>query len=183
MKTLVCSDIHDHVDNLVKALELAGAAECDSVLCLGDLCAPFIIDVFHENTLLPVHIIFGNNDGDRFNMLRKGEKFNTSRKSNISLHGEHLIKKENEELEGFPVSSSFSANHYPELSRVAADTGLFQFVFFGHTHKTLIEQHATSVLVNPGSLMGYMPSAKARHTKPTCIIVHWHTLQTDLIEL
>jgi uncharacterized protein len=183
MKTLVCSDIHDHVENLVKALELSGAAACGSILCLGDLCAPFIIDVFHENTELPVHIIFGNNDGDRFNMLRKSEAYNKTRNARIVLHGEHLIKKENDDLEGFPVSASFSANHYPDLSRIAADTGLFQFVFFGHTHKTLIEQHATSLLVNPGSLMGYTPSAKARYTKPTCIIIDWHTLQTDLIEL
>ena len=82
MKIALISDIHDNIWNLSKALKAIEGA--DVLLCLGDLCSPFIIPRLEQDFAgKPIHIILGNNDGDLLRIARNAAKF-----PNIHLEGE-----------------------------------------------------------------------------------------------
>lgn len=185
MKSLICSDIHDQIQNLEVALKVASTSNCESILCCGDLCAPFIIDIFHENCTIPVHLIFGNNDGDRFNISNRCNEYNTSRspETAITVHGTFLIKKSGVALAGLPEIPAIAMYHYPEPALAAFRSQEFNYVFFGHTHKPHLESNDSKLLANPGSLMGYVPGKNRGFVKPTCLLIDWNTSQADLIEL
>lgn len=185
MKTLICSDIHDHVYNLENVLNVASTSNCDSLIICGDLCSPFIIDIIHQNLILPVHIIFGNNDGDQFNILKKCSAVNLKRNNNqqIEIHGQYLIKNKGSVLCGIPDTVSFAVYHYPDPAKSAFKSGDFDYVFFGHTHIPILEVSNNNHLANPGSVMGYIPSSKIKEAKPTCLIIDWTNNESDLIEL
>jgi putative phosphoesterase len=185
MKTLICSDIHDHVINLREGLKAADTAGCDAMLCCGDLCSPFVLDIIHSHFDGPVHIIFGNNDGDRFNLQRKATMLNDTRDpgKKINLHGEFIIKKRGELLDGFPQQASFAAYHYPALASVVASGSNLDAVFYGHSHRVSIEKTDTALVLNPGSLMGYDPSNPDLNTRPTIVLFNWNSLEADVIEL
>ena len=76
MRVAVVSDIHDNIWNLDKALKLV--ADAAVLLCCGDICSPFTLKMLAEGFPGPVHVVFGNNDGDVKAMLqRHGISFNT----------------------------------------------------------------------------------------------------------
>jgi predicted phosphodiesterase len=82
MKIAIFSDIHDHVWNLKNAL--AQVQEAELLLCLGDLCSPFIVDMLARGFPdRPIHINFGNNDGDHFRIYAKTRVFPL-----VQVHGE-----------------------------------------------------------------------------------------------
>lgn len=58
MRLGILSDIHDHVWNLAAALP--ALADCDILLCGGDLCSPFVIHQLGRGFPGPIHIVFGN---------------------------------------------------------------------------------------------------------------------------
>ncbi|MCB0152317.1 MAG: metallophosphoesterase family protein, partial [Caldilineaceae bacterium] len=63
-KIAVFSDSHDQIASLTKALDHANAAGAEVLLHCGDLCAPFMLNLLGEKFAGPIHVVFGNNDGD-----------------------------------------------------------------------------------------------------------------------
>lgn len=184
MKALIISDVHDQIANLETALEIAKTSSCDSVICCGDLCSPFIIDIIDRNCSLPVHITFGNNDGDKYTMVSKVNAANKNRNANshIILHGEFLIAEKNHDLIGIPSNISLVVYHYPPLAKAVAKSSAFDFIFYGHTHISSLEVNDKCIIANPGSIMGYTPSMPDEKVKPSCLIVNWHSKEIELIE-
>jgi len=185
MKSLVCSDIHDHVKNLESALMVANTANCDSVICCGDICSSFILDVYNTLCNLPFHVIFGNNDGDKFHLTQKASFLNSKRseENQIHLHGEFLLADKGHTLSGIPAEISLAVYHYPQMARVLADSGKYNVVCFGHSHESSIEKVGDTILINPGSLMGYIAGKEMNHVKPSCVIINWQSGELELIDL
>lgn len=140
MKIAVISDTHDHVKNLDKALSIIGRRRTSALLHCGDLCSPFVVDRL-ARFRGKVHIVFGNNEGDRYTINEVARKF-----PNITLHGEVGF------LETPDGEVAFT--HRPEFAKGLAFTGQYAAVFFGHTHRRLMEKIGGTWLVNPGELMG-----------------------------
>ena len=63
-KIAIFSDSHDNIPALMKALEAARSSGAETLLHCGDLCAPFMLDRIGQGFSGPVHVVFGNNDGD-----------------------------------------------------------------------------------------------------------------------
>lgn len=185
MKSMICSDVHDHVGNLESALMVANTANCDSVIFCGDLCSPFMLSVYNSGCNLPLHMVFGNNDGDRFHMANKIQVLNIDRPEGrkLHLHGEFLLSEKGHSLEGIPEYIALAVYHYPEMARVIALSGKYNMVCCGHSHNSSIEKVNETILVNPGSLMGYVTGNVMQPVKPSCIIANWFTGELDLIEL
>jgi len=140
MRIAVMSDTHDHLSNLEKAVAKINESEVDALLHCGDLCSPFVIErlaVFDG----PVHIVFGNIDGDRYTIELVSEEF-----SNIEIHGEVGFVETDE--------GSIAFTHRPEFARGLASTGSHIAVFYGHTHRRKSERIGGAHLINPGELMG-----------------------------
>lgn len=141
MKLGIISDIHDHLDNLSRALAALNDAGAERLLCAGDLCAPFIVPRLAERFAGPIDVVFGNNDGDAFLIAQQAAQFD-----NVTIHG--------------PFADLTIADrrvclvHYPALAYPIGASGWYDLVCFGHNHTAEIQRQGSTVLVNPGETMG-----------------------------
>ena len=142
MKIAVMSDTHDHLENIEKAVAMINDMGADMLVHCGDLCSPFVIDRLAE-FYGPVHIVFGNNDGDRITIDKFGRRF-----ENITIHG---IFGRVETARG-----DIAITHWPEFAAGLASTGDYRAVFSGHTHIRTRTDKGDSVHINPGDMMGLM---------------------------
>ena len=139
MKIAVCSDIHDNIWALERAL--VQMQEADLLLFCGDFCAPFTLVQLAEGFQGPIHVVWGNNDGDKWLLSRNASGF-----PQVTLHGELA------EIEAGGLH--LAATHYPEIARGLAASGKYDLVCYGHDHTTCDEPVGKSRLLNPGELMG-----------------------------
>ena len=65
MKLAVCSDIHDNIWKLEKALPLM--SDAGALIFCGDFCAPFTLAQLAEGFKGPIHVVFlhGTHDTGR----------------------------------------------------------------------------------------------------------------------
>lgn len=142
MKLAILSDIHDNVWNLQKALQAPELQATEAMLFCGDLCAPFIIKLLGQGYAKPIHLVFGNNDGDVNSIIAVAKNF-----PNIHLHGETFLG----EIGGLKIAM----NHYPEKGRAIAENGGYELVCYGHNHTQAEEMVNNTLLLNPGAIMGF----------------------------
>ncbi|MFL6354849.1 MAG: metallophosphoesterase family protein [Bryobacteraceae bacterium] len=138
MKIAIISDIHDNLWNLASALNAVQG--CDTLLCCGDLCSPFVVDELSKFER-DIHIVFGNNDADLYRITTKALK-----KANCHVHGELFESKFD--------AKRFAANHFDYLARPMAKSGDYDVVCFGHNHELEISREGPCLLINPGPIMG-----------------------------
>lgn len=143
MKIAILSDIHDNVWNLAAAQP--GLLQSEVMICCGDLCSPFIVGLLAGGYKdRPIHIVFGNNDGDLFRITQNVGKF-----EHVHLHGAFY-----EDVLG---GKHFAVNHYPEIALAIAAAGKHEVVCYGHNHAFKIAHQGTTLAINPGAMMGYDP--------------------------
>ena len=138
MRLAILSDIHDNIWALDRALQRT--ANSDALLVLGDLCAPFTMAMLVERFAGPIHVVWGNNDGDR---LRIAEQ---ARRGDTTLHGEFVDLM----LAGRRVALT----HYPHIGHAVARNGDYDLVCYGHNHQRAQSQAGATLLLNPGEVMG-----------------------------
>ena len=141
MKIAVLSDIHDNIWNLERALASLPQHDPGSLFFLGDLCAPFTLTQLAEGFAGPIHLVFGNNDGDTFLISRIAGQH-----PHVTLYGQLAEVT----IEGEP----FALNHYPDIARRLADGGHYRAVFSGHDHRRYVERIGETLWANPGEIMG-----------------------------
>jgi len=136
----MCSDIHDNIWALERAIPLLAPAQV--VVFCGDFCAPFTLSQLAEGVSPgPLHVIWGNNDGDRHALTRVAGAFD-----HVHLHGEFARL----ELLGQQVL----ATHYPDIARHLVQGSTADIVCYGHDHIAHEERFGETLLVNPGEVMG-----------------------------
>lgn len=140
-KIAILSDSHDNISALKQALEGARAGGAVALLHCGDLCAPFMLNLIGEGFAGPVHVIFGNNDGD-------GRLLQTiaSKHPHVTLHGIYA--------ELTIAERRIAMIHYPEPALRIAQSGEFDLVCYGHNHDKYAGQIGKTWLVNSGELLG-----------------------------
>jgi len=79
MKIAILSDIHDNIWKLEEVLE--GLGEAQELIFCGDFCAPFSLGMLAEGFRGPIHVVFGNNDGDKLLLSQVAAKA-----GNVTLH-------------------------------------------------------------------------------------------------
>jgi len=141
MKVAMISDIHDNVWNLAAALEKL--KDCKVLICCGDLCSPFIVDLMAHGFPNKIHIVFGNNDGDQYRITNNASRYS----GRVAIHGEFAELR----LGGKRIG----VNHYPQIARAIAESGEYDVVCYGHDHNFKVEQLRNTLMINPGALMGY----------------------------
>ncbi|HEY7029780.1 MAG TPA: YfcE family phosphodiesterase [Thermomicrobiales bacterium] len=139
MKIAILSDIHDNIWKL--AVALGRLADAEVMICCGDLCAPFIVPQMAEAFPRPIHVVFGNNDGDRFRITQQAQRF-----AHVTIHGETA-----ELTEG---GKRIAVHHFNDVGRLIAASGEYNVVCCGHNHVFAIERVGKTLLINPGEIMG-----------------------------
>ncbi len=159
----ILSDSHDQIANLHAAIEYCNDKSISQIIHCGDLISPFMLKQlarFHGE----VHIIYGNNVGD----LHLISQLCATRFTNITHHGPMgIITVENR---------SICFHHYPEVARGIAATQEYDVVCCGHNHVYSNEQIGSTLLVNPGDLLG-------KDIRPCFSILDTDTLGIEKVEV
>jgi len=144
MRVAILSDIHDNIPKLKAAL--ARMDDVSELICLGDLCSPFIVKELGEGFPGPIHIVFGNNDGDRFRITEAAGRY-----AHVQVYGEYV--------ELAIGGRTFAVNHFDNIGREIARAGLHDVVCFGHNHRFEIQNEGEVLIVNPGEIYGLLTGA------------------------
>ncbi len=142
MRIAAVSDIHDNIWNLEKALKGIAEAGAEALICCGDFCAPFSLKQIADGFEGPIHVVFGNNDGDPLLLSRVAGQYG----DRVTLHGIYAEL----ELGGRQIA----VIHYPEPARRIAQAGALDLVLYGHDHQRHAEWVERTLLANPGEVMG-----------------------------
>lgn len=141
MKIAVMSDSHDNIWKLRKALGIIKSKNCETIIHCGDFVAPFMFKEL-QTADIPVHCVFGNNDGDRHLLTRFALESNGLITLN-SIVGEL-------EHDGFKIGFT----HEWPVAQALAATGKYHLVCFGHSHQYALKNAGKTILLNPGDIMG-----------------------------
>lgn len=137
----VMSDSHDNIWNLRRALEIVSRKKAGMILHCGDFVAPFMLKELAAAGL-PVHGVFGNNDGDQHQLTRLA----LTELTRIHLHG--LVAEL--DVDGFRIALT----HYYAVGRGLALSKRYDLVCYGHSHVQRLETVGATPLLNPGEIMG-----------------------------
>ncbi len=141
MRIAVMSDTHDHIQNIRRALSMIKSADCGMIIHCGDFVAPFMLNEL-ESAGLPVHGVFGNNDGDQYLLT----KHSLTIHRNITLHGAFgQVDVDGRRIAFF---------HDGTLADDIAAGGRFHMVCYGHFHVYMHKKIGDTLVINPGELLG-----------------------------
>ncbi len=144
MRVALISDIHDHSTHLLLALAQAQELGCRHLLCMGDIASLSTFRLLCEEWTLGLDAVFGNNEWQRESFLRVADEY-----PHATLHGDTAGIL----LEGRHLFFC----HYPHIAARAAESGLYDAVFFGHTHRAELHPALAGrspLIVNPGDIQG-----------------------------
>ena len=147
MKFAIISDTHDNMANFNKVINFLHKEKINTILHCGDICNQDTIDEAVRNFKGEITFVRGNGDYDLQEI---------SESMVIKLGGKNI----------FFV-------HYPEIAKTKAESGIYDLVFYGHTHRPWEERVGNCRLVNPGETAG-------QRYKPTFAI---YDTETDKLEL
>lgn len=153
------SDTHDNLDNLQRAVKLFNGAGVSKVYHAGDFTSGFTFRVL-KDLKAEFMGIFGNNDGDVL-ML---EKFSQGR-----------IRKQPYEFTIEGKKAVMVHEHF--LIKPLKESGIYDVIIYGHTHKALVETHGHSLVINPGETCGWL------HGKATVALLDTGNFQATIIDL
>ncbi len=139
MKIAIVSDSHDQWDNLEKVVKFANEQDCEYLLHAGDLISPPGVTILQEFKG-KVIFVFGNNEGEKVGLTRKFDSI-----ENLELKGTIY--------EGELGGVKIHMNHYPEIGYLAAKSGEYDLVIYGHDHTYYKDKVNNTLLVNPGALI------------------------------
>jgi len=147
MKIGIISDSHDNLTNLEKAFVILNNQKAELVFFCGDLSAPFVIGYF-KKIRCPVKAVFGNNEGDKVNILRKVE---TNKLEVVYAPKQGLmwdLVLANKRIAVFH-------GHQQEITDCLVNSNLYDFVFTGHVHESWIKKVGKTLWINPGCVCGW----------------------------
>jgi putative phosphoesterase len=155
----VISDTHDNVDNIKKAVQIFNERNVSLVIHAGDYTSPFTF-IPYDDLKADFVGIFGNNDGDLLllNDRSKGRihkqphQFEFSGKKFVVMHEHHVVE-------------------------ALADSGHYDVVIFGHTHKAVVKRKNNTLLLNPGEAGRWL------YGKATIAILDIEKMEAEIINL
>ena len=156
---LIVSDTHDNLAKVDKIVELALRVKPRLMIHCGDVVAPFVIPRL-DKAMVSYMGVFGNNDGDRFLLSQRSS-------------GRFTISPRKETIEG----KSVLIMHEPFMLEEAKRSGMYDFIFFGHTHELLVEKHGDTLVINPGEACGYLSG------RATVVLVDPDSKTHEIVEL
>ncbi len=166
MLVALISDIHDYGTRLLLALARAEELGCTHLLCMGDITTISTFRQLCEEWSHAADIVFGNNEWYRESFFHVANEY-----PHITHHGDAAIMTLDERELFFC--------HYPHVAARAAESGRYDAVFFGHTHRAELHpatEDGRPLIVNPGDVQG-------RYGKPSMAVYDTETNTARLLSL
>lgn len=136
MKLGIVSDTHDNLEKARAAVKFFNSENIGNVIHCGDIVSPFTAGIFDSN--FDFHYVRGNNDGE-WNLKQVIQEFGNFYNNIAEL-----------QIDG----KNFAVYHGTEGEIVEAlvESGNYDYVLRGHTHKRKHEEHENTVEINPGGI-------------------------------
>lgn len=128
MKFAIVSDTHDNMGNFNKIISFLNAQKITTMLHCGDICNQSTIDEATKNFKGEILWVHGN--------------------------GDYELEQVKDIMEVVLGGKKVAFIHYPDLAKKLAESGKYDLVFYGHTHKPWEETIGKCRLVNPGEVAG-----------------------------
>jgi putative phosphoesterase len=151
MKIGIIADTHNHVENTRRALDILREYHVERVIHCGDISTPQIIELFEGWDAI---FVFGNIDHSHADLMRSAK--------NLSGRG----------MSGYTYTADWDGVrvaicHGHDLGQLEEfiHSGLYDYVFHGHTHLRRDEQIEGTRVINPGALGG-----KQKQTRSLCVL-------------
>jgi len=143
----IISDSHDNLANLEEFLKQAKQNKVETILHCGDVTTPEFLSFLADNFSGQIKIAIGNAEIREEEFCFLAEE--NSRLEIFSEIGEMTL----------PLADSRRLKvafvHKPELAENLANSGNYDYVFYGHTHQPwLVKDKKDVILANPGTLGG-----------------------------
>ncbi|MGB6531406.1 MAG: metallophosphoesterase [Candidatus Nitrosopolaris sp.] len=140
MKIGLISDTHDNIENIQKSVQVFKENKASIVFHAGDYVSPEAIRLFHGLKLVGV---FGNNDFDKSSIR---DAFN-------EIGGQ--IKDDFCEFEVDDIIFAVYHGTQQERKNSLIESGKYDVVVCGHTHRTLNSKVGKTLVLNPGTAKGW----------------------------
>jgi putative phosphoesterase len=141
MRLGLFADVHDHLDNLRRAVEVFNEHGCETVLFAGDLVSTFAVPPLRK-LRCPVVACYGDNEGNRAGL-----------QAGFSIIG---TLAEPPVLWTSPDGVRFAIAHMERQLRLLPADADFDVAVCGHTHKPRMAQDDRGRLwLNPGEVSGW----------------------------
>ena len=171
MKFAIVSDTHGNVANFKKAVGWLNNQEIQLILHCGDIGNPESLKESLEDFKGDFFGVFGNMDKDFKILIEEYDKI-----PRVEIK-EDIFEKEIDKRK-------IAFTHFPDMAKKLAQSGKYDLVFYGHTHrpweeKILVhpkpngEGGSECRMINPGELAG-------QFQKPTFAV---YDTETDNLEL
>lgn len=146
MKIAVVSDTHNNWENFKKAIDWIKKENIQLILHCGDISSQEVIDQAKKHFGNEMQFVKGNADWD------------------LDLPEKMELEIENKKI---------SFVHFPQEAKKMAQSGKFDVVFYGHTHRPWDEKVGEAHMINPGELAG-------QFYKPTFAVYDTETSNLEL---
>ena len=140
MRAAVISDTHDAVFSVQEVLETIAAGGVDTIIHCGDMTAAYTAELFRD---FCVYHAWGNCDYDTVGIqyaLRECKPGSQSDRWIKCVFDGKLIAAVHDE----------HSRQFAELM----DSGLFDYIFVGHTHRKSDRTEGKTRVINPGAIGG-----------------------------
>lgn len=161
MKLGIIADSHDRLPPLRRAVAMFKRMQVDAILHAGDFVAPFAAKLIAPPEVpesIPVHCVYGNNDGER-DGLKKVLPQVVDGTMRLELGGKTIVM-----------------DHYIEWIKPEARKGA-DVIISGHTHEVVVERENGTLLLNPGECCGWLTD------RCTVALLDTETLEPEIIEV
>jgi putative phosphoesterase len=155
----ILSDTHDDMSAIRKAVDIFNARGVAHVIHAGDLTSPFTFEVLNELNCR-ISGVFGNNDGDRLLLTQKSEGNLSPQPLLMTLGGKKIV-----------------VVHEPDLVSALGDSGHFDLVIFGHTHKSDFRKVNETLIINPGK------AARLHKGESTIALVDLQSMEAEVLPI
>jgi putative phosphoesterase len=155
----IMSDTHDNLALVRKAIELFNQKKVEYMIHAGDYTSPFTLKLFKDLRCKYVGI-FGNNDGDKLLLQERAEGNIQNQPYVFTLNNRKIV-----------------VMHEHQVADALADSGHFDLVVYGHTHKPDVRKMKNTLLVNPGEVSSYL------YGKSTVALVDLDKMEAEIVEL
>jgi hypothetical protein len=159
MKIGIMSDTHDNIDNITKAVNLFNKRAVDKVIHAGDFTSPFSLKPI-DSLNAEFIAIFGNNDGDLLQLRERSNGRINKQPHTININGKNII-----------------ILHEHFLIDALADSGHYDIIIYGHTHKAVNEKRGSTLVINPGETGSWL------YGKATVAILDLDLMSAEIITL
>lgn len=155
------ADSHDNVPSIQLAVQLFLQAGCHLVIHAGDIIAPFSARSM-EALPCPVKAVFGNCDGEKEGLKRIFRSMGDIEEAPFVVTQDEL---------------KILITHLDAPVKSYAESGLYDVIIFGHTHRPEIRQEQKTLLINPGETGGWLTG------QSTVALLDSRTLKAEIIPL